>query len=94
MPPGVVADCGADVLGDRVDGAEQVLEGLLVELGVLVERRVQVVDVRLVVLAVVDLHRLRVDIRLERGEIVGQGRQGVCHDLLRGGDGPGHRFLL
>jgi hypothetical protein len=36
------------------------------------ERLVRVVDVRLVMLAVVDLHRLRVDVRLERIHVVGQ----------------------
>ena len=46
---------------------------VLRELGMLVERRVQVGHVRLVVLAVMDLHRLGVDVRLERVESVGSG---------------------
>ena len=50
----------------------QIVERLARELGRLLDRRVQVVDVRLMMLAVMDLHRLRVDVRLERGEIVGK----------------------
>ena len=38
----------------------------------LVERRVQVGDVRLMMLAVMDLHRLAVDVRFERRDVVGQ----------------------
>jgi hypothetical protein len=33
-------------------------------------------------LAVVDLHGLRIDVRLERREIVGQGRQRVRHNPI------------
>ena len=53
--------------------ANQVLGALALQLGMLLERRVEVVHIRLVMLAVVNLHRLRVDVRLERGEVVGQG---------------------
>src|SRR5437879_2241699 len=38
MSAAVVADRGADIVGDRVDAAEQLFEGLLVKLGVAVER--------------------------------------------------------
>jgi hypothetical protein len=31
------------------------------------------------VLAVMNLHRLRVDVRLERGEVIGQGWQLMSH---------------
>ena len=70
MAAGVVADRGADVVRDPGDAAQQLVERLLVQLGVLVERGIQVVDVRLMVLRVVDLHRLPVDVRLERGVVV------------------------
>jgi hypothetical protein len=43
------------------------------------DRLVQVVDVGLVVLAVVDLHRARVDRRLERVVVVRQRRKLVGH---------------
>ena len=43
--------------------------------------RVEVGDVRAVMLVVVDLHRLRVDVGLERVEGVRQGRQGESHGV-------------
>ena len=47
---------------------------LLLQVGVLLERGVQVVDVGRVMLVVVDLHRLFVDVRLERVVVVRQRR--------------------
>ena len=64
MATAVVANGGADVFGNRADSSEQVLETLVQELGMLVQRVVEVGDVGLVMLAVVNLHRLRVDVRL------------------------------
>ena len=55
---------------------------LLCKLGVLLQRGVQIVDVGLVVLPVMNLHRLRVDVRLERGEVIGQGWQLMGHFTL------------
>jgi hypothetical protein len=43
----------------------------------LLERGVEVGDVRLMMLPVMDLHRLRVDVRFERGEVVRKFRQFV-----------------
>ena len=45
--------------------------------GMVLERVVEVRDVGLVVLRVMDLHRLGVDVRLERPVVIRQGRQGV-----------------
>src|SRR6185295_18022636 len=58
----------------------------------ILERGVQVVDVRAVMLVVVDLHRSRVNVRLERVERVRQGGQGelrhrVPPEGLRIGEG-------
>ena len=47
--------------------------------GCLLERGIQVGDVRLMMLPVMDLHRLRVDVRLERGEVVWELWQFVSH---------------
>src|SRR6266511_1191936 len=44
----------------------------------LLEGGIEVVHVGLVVLAVVDLHRLRIDVRLERPEVVGQDGERVA----------------
>src|SRR5213082_3690640 len=85
MAAAVVAYGRADVLGDGVDPAQQILQRLLVPLGVFVERGVQVVDVRLVMFPVVDLHRLGVDVVFERPEIVRQWLQGMRHGPLLGG---------
>src|SRR5215472_2147828 len=75
----VVAHDGADVLGHRVQVAQQLLHGPVAELGVLLDRPVQIVHVRGVVPVVVDLHGLRVDVRLERVEGVGQRGQYKGH---------------
>ena len=79
MPAAVVAHGRADVLGHGAEVRDEVLDGLAPELGMLLDRGVEVVDVRLVVLAVMNLHRLRVDVRFERGEVIGQRGQLMSH---------------
>ena len=61
---------------------------LLLQLGMLLERGVQVVDVRRVMLVVMDLHRLLVDVRLERVVVVRQRWNCMRHSssLLQRGD--------
>ena len=71
----VVADRRLDVVRDAVDVLDQVVQALLMQLGVLVERGIEVGDVRLMMLAVMDLHRLAVDMRFERGGVVRQRRK-------------------
>jgi CheY-like chemotaxis protein len=62
----VVADRRADVLRHLVDAPHERVDVVArIELGMLLQRGVQVVDVRLVMLPVMDLHRLRVDVRLQ-----------------------------
>src|SRR5262245_32845075 len=70
MAAAVVAHRGANVFRDRIDAAAQLVDALRVELRMFFERGVQVGDVCLVMLPVMNLHRLRVDVRLERGEVV------------------------
>src|SRR2546421_194235 len=72
MAAAVVADGGTDVVGNRVEAAQQLLQAPLSELGVLGQRIVEIRDVGLVMFAVVDLHGLRVNVRLQRREIVRQ----------------------
>ena len=79
VPAAVVAHRGADVFGNAVDAAAQIVDALALQLGMLLERGVQVGDVRLMMLPVMDLHRLRVDVRLERGEVVWELGQFVRH---------------
>ena len=56
----------ADVVGHAVDAAQQVFDALGLELWMFLERRVQIRNVRVVMLPVMNLHRLLVDVRLER----------------------------
>ena len=78
----VVPDRRADRLGHAVDAANQILGALRRQLGRLLERRVQVGDVGRVMLAVMDPHRLLVDVRLQRVVVVWEGRDFVGHSLL------------
>ena len=57
----------------------QIVEALVVQLGMLVERGVQIRHVGLVMLAVMNLHRLRVDVRFERRKVVRQRGQCMGH---------------
>ncbi len=69
--------------GRTVEAREHVLDRPVHPLGPL-ERGVEVRDVRRVVLVVVDLHRLRVDVRLEGIERIREVGHGVRHGgLLR-----------
>jgi hypothetical protein len=78
VPAAVVAH-GALLVGrQRVEVLENVLDRLAVEVGAF-ERAVGLVDVGLMVLIVVHLHRRLVDMRLKRGVIVGQRRDLVGH---------------
>src|SRR5271155_3576216 len=68
----VVADDGADILGNVVDVSQQVLGSVFAEFGVLLDGAIEVIDVGLVMLVVVEMHGLLVDVRLERGVVIGQ----------------------
>jgi hypothetical protein len=84
----IVADGGPDVLGDAVDRATQLLDGLRLKVRVLLQRRIQIVHVCLVMLPVMNLHRFRIDVRLECGEIVRQLREFVRHASSSRGGAP------
>ncbi len=92
---GVVADGGADPFGDLVEIGEEFLGGMLVEIGVVSDGLVEVVDVAGVMFAVMDLHRLGIDVRFEgiegitqRREFVGADGSGLGEDVA-GGNGSG-----
>ena len=86
---GVVADAAADGVGDFAEVGDQGVNVQRGEGGVVLEQVVGVGDVGLVMLAVVDFHRLRVDVRSEGVEGVRQGREGEGHgcDLFFGLNG-------
>ena len=75
----VIADGGANRLGNRGQVANQVFDRFRGEGRMGFEGRVDVVDVRLVVLRMMDFHRPRVDVRFEGGGGVRQCRQCVGH---------------
>src|SRR6202022_1459103 len=79
MAAGIVADYGPDVLGHLVDAPEKVFDRLARPLGVLLERCVRVRHVGRVMLVVMDLHRFRVDVRLESVEPVRKRRKYKWH---------------
>ena len=72
MAAAVVADDAANVFGDGGQVADQVVNGLGGQIGVVGQGGVHVVDVGLVVLVVVELHGLGVDEGFERGVVVGK----------------------
>src|SRR5829696_18882 len=79
----VVADGAALLVGHLAQVGEHLLDRRAVERGP-GERRVRLVHVRLVVLVVMEAHRVRVDVRLERLVGVGERRNFVGH----GGGSP------
>ena len=79
MAAGVVAQHAAHVFGNRVEVAEQVVSGFAGELGMLLQSTVGVVDVRLVVLVVVEVHGLGINGGLERRVVVRKRWNFVCH---------------
>ena len=74
----VVADGRPLVVGDAVEAGQDLLDRPVGPVGPL-ERGVDLVHVGLVVLVVVDPHRLLVDVRLERAVVVGERWDGVRH---------------
>ncbi len=74
MAAAVVADGVADIGGKGIDVGEELLQRPGLEIGASRDRLVQVGDVGLMVLAMVDLHRLRVDMGFQG--VKGVGKRG------------------
>ena len=70
MSAAVVAHDRADVFGNGIQIADQIFDRLFLQIGFAFDRVVHVGDVRLMMLGVMDFHRLRVDVRLERVVLV------------------------
>src|SRR5207244_12906543 len=87
----VVADGRSLVLGDQVERAEHLLDRPVGPLGAL-ECLVHVVDVRLVVLVVVDAHRPLVDRRLERVVVIRKRWKLVGHAVSFGSISSSQRY--
>ncbi|MCY1556925.1 hypothetical protein D9M68_937250 [compost metagenome] len=79
MPAAMVAHRAADGLGQLVQARHQRFDGLIGAKPRPFQRGIQAVDVGLMVLAVVDLHRHRVDVGLQGVIGVRQGGKGVGH---------------
>ena len=71
----VIAHRCANILGHAVELRDQLLDRELLQIGVAFESFVQIRDVSAVMLVVMDFHRLRVDVGLERVERVRKRRQ-------------------
>ena len=72
----VVANNHTNGFGNGVKIGDELFKRLRLKVRVILQGIVQVGDVCLMMLAVVDLHRLGVDMGLERGKIIRQWRQG------------------
>ena len=79
MPAAVVADGPADIVGHAGKILQQVIEASPVQFRMLVERGIQVGDIRLMMLPVMNLHRLGVDVRFEGRRIIRQRWKCVSH---------------
>src|SRR6185436_1607052 len=79
MAAAVVAHGGTNRFGHAVDALDEVLEALRRKLRGLFNGSVEVRHVRVVVLAVMNLHRLLVDVRFERVARVRKWRKCVSH---------------
>ncbi len=77
---GIVAHGGANVFGNGVQVADQIGGTFTLQVGMLLQRGVQVVGIGLMMLVVVNLHRLFVDVRFERVVRVRQWINFVGHD--------------
>ncbi len=86
MPAAIVADGRLDRIGHAIDVLHQIFDAHIRQVRMTLERGVDVVHVGAVVLVVVNLHRTRVDMRLERVERIRKWGQLIGHrkSLLAG----------
>src|SRR5690606_39998731 len=75
----VVADRRPDLLRHRVEVAHQLLDALRLQVRVALKRLVHVVHISLVMLVMVDPHRLLIDMRLQRVVSIRQRWKFVSH---------------
>ncbi len=80
MPTAVVAHRAPDALGQSIQIGDQFVDTLPLQVRVPLEGGVQLGDVGRVVLAMVDAHRLFINVRCEGIEIVRQARKLVRHE--------------
>ena len=82
----VIANGRTNRLGHLSQIPDQLLNREFVEVRMILERRIQVVDVGIVVLVVVDPHRLLIDGRFQGVVGVWQWRQGMRHRMAPTGE--------
>src|SRR5439155_8757289 len=78
----VVADGVANILRDRVEAFEQIVDGLGLQTGLTLQGLVEVGNVSAVMFVMMDLHRLGVDVRLKCVKRVRQRGHGKCHGFI------------
>src|SRR5579864_8635690 len=61
----MIADRRANIFGDRIQISQKSREWFTCDLWMFIERLIQLCDIRLVMLCVMDLHRLCIDVRLK-----------------------------
>src|SRR5690606_16415688 len=76
---GVVADGGADVLGDAAEVFDEFVGAFRFEVRFAGDGVVQVGDVCLMMLRVMDFHRAGIDVGLKGVVCVAEIRESVCH---------------
>src|SRR6266849_10537770 len=78
MAAAIIADSSTNVLGDFIDAAYHIINREGCEL-VAAKCIVQITHIRDMMLVVMDLHRLRIDVRLKRVVVVRQWWKFECH---------------
>jgi hypothetical protein len=80
VPAAVVANGRPDLFRNVVDPPAEILDAHRLQCRMLLERGIQIGNVRLMMLAVMDLHRLRIDVRFESSEVVWKLGKFVRHE--------------
>ena len=75
----VVANGAADIFGDRVEVAEEIFRSFLIQLGMFIQGRIEVLHIGGMMHVVVQMHRFLVDGRFERRVVIRQRGQFVRH---------------
>jgi len=75
----VIPHGSPDLFRKRTDRSQEFFDGRGAKVSVRLDGRVKFIHIRLMVLPVVETHRRRVDVRLERIKVVGKRRERVEH---------------
>jgi hypothetical protein len=82
----VVANGSADCFRDAADALAEILDALALQVGMALKRVIQIGDVSLMMLPVMNLHRLGVDVWFERRVVIRERGKFVRHSSSVGAD--------